>query len=194
MSLPEPLRFASWPVPEFRLVAAPSAPAPVGPSTEELAYARGMADGHREAAAESERRLGGVCEALAGAAATLEADRAAHTRRAEDSVYTLATAMAHQLVQREIATDPSIVRDLVRRALDVLPIDGALEVRLHPEDLAALGPDRDLFAPGGRRLDLHWVAEPSLQRGGFVIESPHRVIDGRLDQVLEAMYVRLRDV
>jgi hypothetical protein len=36
------------------------------------------------------------------------------------------------------------------------------------------------------------VAEPKLQRGGFVIESPLRVVDGRVDQVLEAMLERLR--
>ena len=40
----------------------------------------------------------------------------------------------------------------------------------------------DLFAPGGRRLDLRWVAEPSVQRGGFVIETPLRVVDGRVDR------------
>lgn len=194
MSSPDPVRFASWPVPEFRLVQRMPLmpPEPEGPSPEELEYLRGLEDGRREAADAAEVRLGGAREAFAAAAASLEKERAAFALRAEECVYALATALAQQIVQREIATEPAIVHDLVRRAIDTLPIEGTLEVRLNPEDLSALGQDLDLYAAGGRRLDIRWLAEPTVQRGGFVIETPLRVVDGRVEAVLEAMFERLR--
>jgi flagellar assembly protein FliH len=159
----------------------------------EEAYARGLEEGRRAAGADAERRIVGACQALAGAAESLQAVRAALAVEAEESLYALATALAHQIVQRELTTDPTIVRDLVRKAVEVLPLDGELEIRLHPTDLAALGAETDLYAPGGRKLDLRWVPDPSIERGGYVIETSQRVVDGRIDPVLRAMYESLRD-
>lgn len=167
--------------------------APAGPTPVEEAHARGIEEGRGTAAAEADRRILGACQALAGAAESLQAVRAAFASEAEESLYALATALAHQIVQRELATDPTIVRDLVRRAIDVLPLEGPLEIRLNPADLTALGPELDLYAPGGRKLDLRWVAEASIERGGYLIETSQRVVDGRIDPVLRAMYEKLRD-
>jgi flagellar assembly protein FliH len=191
MSSPEPLRFASWPVPELRLVPATVVAEPDEPTAEALAYARGLEDGRREAADEAERRLGGARTAMAGAAAALEHERATFARRGEESLYAIATALAQRLLQRELALDPTVVRDLVRRALEAVPLEGTLEVRVHPADLAALGHDLELYAPGGRRLELRWVPDPGIGRGGFMIETPLRVVDGRVEKVLEAALERL---
>ena len=191
MSSPEPIRFASWPVPELRLVPTSVVAEPEGPSAEELAYARGLEVGRREAVEEAERRLGSVRHALAGVAAAREHERATFARRGEESLYAIATALAQRLLQRELALDGTVVRDLVRRALEAVPLEGTLEVRIHPVDLAALGDDLELYAPGGRRLELRWVPDPAIGRGGFMIESPLRVVDGRVEKVLEAALERL---
>jgi flagellar biosynthesis/type III secretory pathway protein FliH len=195
MSSPDLARFADWAVPDLRLVLKqPTAEdGSIVASPADEAYARGVEDGRRTAGADAERRILGACQALAGAAESLQAVRAAFTIEAEESLYALATALAHQIVQRELATDPVIVRDLVRRAVEVLPLEGALEIRLNPADLVALGADTDLYAPGGRKLDLRWAPDPTIERGGYLIETSQRVVDGRIDPVLRAMYERLRD-
>jgi flagellar assembly protein FliH len=177
-------------VPELRLVPA-AVVEREGPSAEELAYARGVEDGRRDAGEEAERRLAGARGALAGAAGALEHERASFARRGEESLYAIATALAQQLLQRELALDPTLVRDLVRRALEAVPLEGTLEVRVNPVDISALGHDLELYAPGGRRLDLRWVPDPAIGRGGFVIETPLRVVDGRVEKVLEAALERL---
>ncbi len=193
MSSPESARVAAWPVPDLRLASPQADDAPASPSAADEAYARGLEEGRLRAGADADRRIVGACQALAGAAESLQAVRAALAVEAEESLYALATALAHQIVQRELTTDPTIVRDLVRRAVEVLPLDGALEIRLHPADLAALGAETDLYAPGGRKLDLRWVPDPAIERGGYVIETSQRVVDGRIDPVLRAMYESLRD-
>ena len=195
MSSLEVGRFADWPVPDLRLARAGwgSEDGSSAPSPTDEAYARGVEDGGRVAGADAERRILGACQALAGAAESLQAVRAAFTIEAEESLYALATALAHQIVERELAIDPVIVRDLVRRAVEVLPLEGALEIRLNPADLVALGAETELYAPGGRKLDLRWVPDPTIERGGYLIETSQRVVDGRIDPVLRAMYERLRD-
>jgi hypothetical protein len=37
------------------------------------------------------------------------------------------------------------------------------------------------------------VADTTVGRGGFAIETPQRMVDGRIDPVLLAMYDRLRN-
>ena len=61
------------------------------------------------------------------------------------------------------------------RAADVEPV----AVRLHPEDLRALGPDPEL--PEGARL----VADPSLSRGDAVADLPDGWLDARIGTALE---------
>jgi flagellar assembly protein FliH len=199
---PEPAqaRFALWPMPDLARAPEPVADAdeelppsePEGPTLEEMAYLRGAQEGEQRAREGFERRSGGALQALAGAAHALEAVRASYREEMEEAVYALAVAVAQQVVQREIATDPAIVRDLVRRALELLPLDGATEVRLHPADLAALHGELDLYGPGGRRLELQWVADPAVERGGYMIETPQRVLDGALEPALVTLYERLR--
>ena len=188
-------RVAAWALPELHAVTAMVAePEPAGPSEAELAWLAGRDAGRDEAVAAVEERLAGALEALAGAVASLHAERAAYVESLEANLYALAVAVAGQVVQREVATDPGIVRELVRKAIDVLPLDSRIEVRLNRDDLAALEGHLDLFAPGGRRLEVQWTPDPAIERGGFAIETPQRVVDGRVDQALLALYERLRDV
>ncbi len=196
-SSPEPMRVVAWPMPELRLdtegMTPPAPETPSGPSVEDEAYARGMEEGWRQATEDADRLTRSARRTLAAAAESLQAARTAFASEAEASVYALAVAVAQQIVQRELTTDPAIVRDFIRRALELVPLDGAIEIRLNPADLAALGSDLAFYAPGGRTLDVRWVAEPSLAQGDYVIESAQRVVDGRIDPVLRATYGKLRD-
>ncbi len=181
---------AAWLVPDLRGPGAPEVPE--GPSPAEDAYREGFAAGREAGREEAVAAVGEALQALAGAAQSLQAMRAALAGEMEENLYALAVAVARQVVEREVALDPAVVRELVRRALDVLPLDGALEVRLHPADLAALQGQLDVLTAAGRRVDVQWVADAAVDRGGYVIESPQRVVDGRVDPMLLALYERLR--
>ena len=100
-------------------------------------------------------------------------------------------AVAKHLIQREVRADPTIVRDLVEQALDLVPNDVALEVRLNPDDLAAIDDQLSRVGAGGRPLHAQWIADASLDRGSFLLETPLRVVDGRADIALRSLYDRL---
>jgi flagellar biosynthesis/type III secretory pathway protein FliH len=101
--------------------------------------------------------------------------------------------VARKLVQREVEADPTLMRTLVERALELVPLEPKLEVRLHPDDLSVLLSGSPVPAADNPSAAIKWTADPAIERGGFVVESPLRVVDGRTDFALRSLYERLED-
>ena len=158
---------------------------------ERRAYEQGMAAGIDEERSRSQERCRNVLQTVTHAAAKLESIQAQFAQDRERDLHGLAVAIARQLIQRELTLDPALTAELVRRALALLPLDTVIEVRLHPDDLTVLGSTVQEFAAPGRHLQLTWVGDPLLDRGGFVLETPARVVDGRADVALRQLYERL---
>jgi flagellar biosynthesis/type III secretory pathway protein FliH len=188
-------KFSLWPLPELAHAAgeiggAPEAP---GPSPEERAYARGIEAGRAEAMAEANRTLKRAAGLLVSTAEALDAARLSVVRELEDGVYLLALAVAKHLIQREVSADPTVVRDLVQRGIEAFPVGSRVEIHLNPEDLSALRSQFGLPASDGRAADLQWTADPAIERGGCTLETPYRVVDGRVDMALKEIFHRMRD-
>lgn len=151
------------------------------------AYARGHADAVRSTRAEHDASLTSALAALADALDTVRLHEARWTANAEENLAALAVVVAQHIVEREVTIDPTIVRDLVRRALAEFPLDQVIIVRLHPDDITTCG---GMLTPdaAGRMQDVRWIADPTLHRGGCLVEGRERVIDGRVDTSLERAY------
>ena len=190
-------RFALWPLPEFPVLSelglAATGADVTGPSPEESAWARGHAAGRAEAMEETSRTLKRAAGLLVSTAEALDAARLGVVRELEDAVYLLGLAIAKHLIQREIAADPDIVRDLVHRGLGAFPVGSRVEIHLHPDDLSALRSQFELPGQDEQANELQWMADTSVDRGGCTLETPHRVVDGRVDLALADLYNRMRD-
>jgi len=158
---------------------------------EQEGYRQGYEEARREESARAEERVRTALQAVAKAAAQLDGIAAEFARDRERDVHGLAITVARHIVQHELALDPGRLGELVGRALDLLPLDNALELRLHPDDLRVLGASVEQMQPPGRHVKLTWIADASVERGGFVIESPQRIVDGRADVALRTLYERL---
>ena len=158
---------------------------------EERGYRRGLDDGTRAERANADARCATALEAVALAAAHLESIATEFARDRERDAQAVALAAARHIVQHELTIDTLRVGELVRRAIELLPLDHALEIRLHPDDLETLREGLEGMAPVGRHVRVDWRPDASVDRGGFVIETPHRIIDGRADVALRALYERL---
>ena len=170
-----------------------AAPAAADADAASQAFDRGFADGLDQGVAQTYEKIAPALAALSGLLESLELARAELTRDFERNLYALALAVARHLIQREVTLDPTIVRDLVRQAVDLVPHDVTVEVRLNPDDLAALGDRLNHMGTGGRSIHTQWMADSALDRGSFLLETPLRVVDGRTDDVLRALYDRLRN-
>jgi flagellar biosynthesis/type III secretory pathway protein FliH len=156
------------------------------------AYARGMADGRAEGECAATERLR---EAVSAAEQALVALRAGEERWAggaiaQENICALAVAVARHIIARKVSADSKIVRELVRTAIAEFALDEPIRIRVHPEDLAAIEEVEEITEAIGSRV-ASWIADPTVARGGCLIEGRERIIDGRVDTGLERVYRRL---
>ncbi len=155
------------------------------------AYDRGYAEGLRDGAGRSEQRVRVALETLGRVGEYLHTAQSAFVRDRARDLHGLALAVARKLVQHEVKADPELLRELVERALELVPLEPQLEVRLHPDDLSVLQGGPTAPAEDGKGTAVRWLGDPTIERGGFVVESPLRVVDGRTDFALRSLYERL---
>ncbi len=110
---------------------------------------------------------------------------------AEYQLVRLATSLAEQITRSEVQTNPQIILQALKQAVDALPIsEQKLIINLHPEDLnfvqQAYSPEQAIQ----RGWDLQ--AEPALKRGDCQIQTQVSSIDyafdTRIEQVLKAFF------
>lgn len=183
-----------WAAPELAPPPPPSPPQPEVhmPSVEEVqaieeaAHAEGYARGHAEgiAAGQAEIRriaaqMEGILDAFTRPLARLDAE-------VGDALGDLAVRIAGALLGRSYAADPELLEALVREALDIAGSDQRqVELRLHPDDLAMLGPQ--LLTLDGVRLS----PDANLARGDLRLHADSVRIDGSLSARLNAALQRI---
>lgn len=189
----------------------PTAPAPVAPRTGALllpdllagsarvvaaptqleeARERGYAEGVADGAVSAQSALDPVVAALTAVVTHIDGAQLQFARDRERNLEALAIAIARKLVQREVTADPGLLAGMVARATQMLSDEPRVRVRLHPADLDLLGDRLEVLVIAGRSPVVQWTADPILERGSFVAESPRRFVDGRLDVALRELYER----
>lgn len=97
----------------------------------------------------------------------------------EEEVFALVTALARQLVRRELKLDQTHIIGIIREGLAALPAASTnVQVRLHPQDAELV---REMLQPDTD--DRPWSIEPDplMEQGGCRIVTESAQIDGRLD-------------
>ena len=154
------------------------------------AFELGRAEGERAEAAR-------LRQALAVATEALDAVRESEERwvgAIEENIAALAVSVARHVIDRELDTEATVTRSMVRRALDTFPIDQPVRIRVNPQDLAVIAgfPEAGTAAmPGAHAREAHWMGDARVLPGGCVVEGRERIIDGRVDTALERVYRRL---
>lgn len=108
----------------------------------------------------------------------------------EHMVLDIICTLTQSVVQREVQTDSSQILQLVRNAIDALPVGSKnIRVCLNPDDLAAI----ETYATE-QQLDWKFFGDSGLLPGGCRIETPESRVDfsvsSRLKTVLEQFITR----
>jgi flagellar assembly protein FliH len=151
--------------------------APHDPEAE--AFARGLEEGRRQAAAATVASTADLASQLRAALARVEGVRVALLERSEAELVTASLAIARRVLTRELQTDATLVRHLVRSAIDVLRGAAYLRVRVHPSDLETVRPSGAVMDGG-----VQYVADERLAPGACVVESNFGDVDASLEAQL----------
>ena len=188
MTATSPMRWMPAPLDVVVSATAPEeqVPPPVPPTLEEIqaiqdaAYRegleRGLAEGHAEGFAQGQAEVRRLAAQMEGILDNFSRPLDRLENEVVAALSELAVRIAGALVGRAYQTDPVLLQELATTALDA--VGGAqreVELRLHPDDIAALTPVLAMTAY--TRL----TADTSLTRGDLRVHAESVRIDGTLE-------------
>lgn len=188
MTAASPMRWMPAPLDVVVSATAPEeqVPPPVPPTLEEIqaiqdaAYRegleRGLAEGHAEGFAHGQAEVRRLAAQMEGILDNFSRPLDRLENEVVAALSELAVRIAGALVGRAYQTDPVLLQELATTALDA--VGGAqreVELRLHPDDIAALTPVLAMTAH--TRL----TADTSLTRGDLRVHAESVRIDGTLE-------------
>lgn len=92
-------------------------------------------------------------------------------------------SLTQSVIQRELVTDSSHILDLVKTAVEALPIGSKnIRISLNPEDLAVV----ETYA-SEQQLDWKFFGDMQLQPGGCKVETPESRVDFSVSQRLQTV-------
>ena len=188
MTVASPMRWMPAPLDVVVSTTAPEeqAPPPVPPTLEEIqaiqdaAYRegleRGLTEGHAEGFAQGQTEVRRLAAQMEGILDNFSRPLDRLENEVIAALSELAVRIAGALVGRAYQTDPVLLQELATTALDA--VGGAqreVELRLHPDDIAALTPVLAMTAH--TRL----TADTSLTRGDLRVHAESVRIDGTME-------------
>lgn len=141
------------------------------------AYDQGHAAGLEQGRASVESAIARFAKAVEDLAGLRRRVRA----EAEEDAVRLSLAVARKILHREVTIDPESLLGLVKAALQRVDARELNRLRLNPEDIPPL--ERHL-AKLGLPPRLEVVADPSLERGGVILETDRGQLDASIDTQL----------
>lgn len=155
-------------------------------------YEAGLAEGRDAGVASVREEARGRLEALRSIVEELGRARDDVAARCEGDIVELALAVAARIVRRESSLGVDTVRELLREALPRTGGTRQITVTVHPDDMAVLQEDVELFnflTDGRARVS--WVTDERLVSGGCMVETERGGIDGtvetRVTRIVESL-------
>jgi flagellar assembly protein FliH len=165
---------------------------------------QGRQEGLRQAAEQIQKRATEIADktsrdglsttlpAMKSAVQALVIERDRWLAEWESTAVRLAAAIAERLIKRQLELKPDLAPEMIKSALQLAAGTPQIRLRVHPDDAALLGEHaaevvRALASAGEAEI----VADPSLTKGGCLIQTNHGTIDARLETLLERIVSEL---
>ncbi|MBI5590608.1 MAG: hypothetical protein HY881_09015 [Deltaproteobacteria bacterium] len=154
------------------------------------AYQRGVREGHQDGF--SQGRKAGIAEGLKEiepvihlfqqAVEEIKKLRKELCLKAEKETVKLSLAIVRKILAQEPATNPEIIVGVVKKTFETIAMNAPVRIRIHPSELAYMRERRSMIPFEG---DVTFVEDPSISRGGCVVESLSGDADARIESQLQ---------
>jgi flagellar assembly protein FliH len=150
---------------------------------EREAFTKGYAQGERAGLEAGGKRAEAMLRRVAQTLEELGGLRKTLMQQSERQMVQLALTLARRVVHREITLDPELIAAMAHVAIKKLGVSNPSTIRLHPDDYTIVARDGDRWS--GSNVSV--VPDPSIARGGCMVESDFGTIDGSLDRQFDEM-------
>lgn len=108
------------------------------------------------------------------------------TEKFEDVVISTAMAVAERVLQREISLDDNIAVPAVKRAVELMPGEKILEIRVNPKDFKIVRKAKsELTLDETKIRDVEFIPDITLEQGECYVKTPAGDIESRIKHQLE---------
>lgn len=161
---------------------------------ERDAYQKGYREGNERGKLEGFAEASGLMNTLRDGLKQLEAARGVYYGKAEKEMLDLALLVAAEIVRREVAQDPAIVADVLRKAVAELETKQSIVVRLSPHDVALMGGMRESLQQEMEVVErIEFKADPAITPGGCILETNIGSLDATVENRLMNIHRALRE-
>jgi flagellar assembly protein FliH len=150
---------------------------------ERDAFAKGYAQGERAGMEAGAKRAEAMLRRVALTVEELGALRQTLANQSERQMVQLSLMLAKRIVHREVSLDPELVAAMAHVALKKLGTSSPATIRLNPDDYTVVA--RESARWTGTQVTV--VPDPSVARGGCLVESEFGRIDATLDTQFDEM-------
>jgi flagellar assembly protein FliH len=147
---------------------------------EEKGYQRGLEDG--------EAQFGKATKALVAACSEMHSLKEKMLQRSSEDMLRLVLAIAERIIQTEMTLNNKIIVKTVQQAIQVAVNAEEFRIKVHPDDLQVVQEHKPLFIASLSGLsNIEFVADPTLARGGCMLESALGRVDATIEAQMEAI-------
>jgi flagellar assembly protein FliH len=152
---------------------------------EKQAYERGFSEGEKAGKEVGEKSLEAILKQYARGLDELNNLRKEIFTTSEREVLRLALEIARKVIRREVSVDEELILTLVKVALNRLSEQTIITVRMNPRDYQSIQRHHAAHSSAGTLSEgIKLLEDPSISRGGCLIETESGIIDARIEEQL----------
>ena len=160
-----------------------------GDLLEREAYEKGFAQGEKDGLELGERKALKQVESIKNLLIKMNSLEQEIIGHYEKEILELVFAIAQKVVHHQIRSDDKAIEGTVLRALKLAAEKSEIILRVNPEDFDYVEKLRPEFFAAVKELKaLTVTSDPSITRGGCLLEGPYGDVDGRVETQLEKIH------
>ena len=162
---------------------------------EREAYEKGFAQGEKDGVELGQRKALKLLENIENLLRSMDSLRQEILPHYEREIVELVFVIAQKVIHRNIRSDDAAIEGTVLSALKLAAEKSKATLRVNPEDFDYVEELRPEFFAAVKELKaLTITSDPSITRGGCLLESPYGDVDARIETQLEKIHQCLEQV
>ena len=141
---------------------------------------------------EAEQRLNDTAETLGSAIVDISRLREKILKNSTNDMLQLVMAISRKVIQHEIQTREEVILNIITQALHAAIRSDEFHIKINPDDFQVVTDNKPLFLASVSGLtNITFEADPSIDRGGCLVESALGQVDATVETKLDDIYQQL---
>jgi flagellar assembly protein FliH len=141
---------------------------------------------------EAEQRLNDTTRTLGGAIVELSRLREKILKNSTNDMLQLVMAISRKVIQHEIQSREEVILNIITQAMHAAIKADEFHIKVNPDDFQVVTDNKPLFLASISGLNnITFEADPSIDRGGCLVESDLGQVDATIETKLDEIYQQL---